>query len=762
MARYINSLGRLILMAALFLFLFPGSLILSAPISVDRAEVVAEGFLGHINASSTIESIKAMKYNERQVAWLVNLNPKGYMLVAYDDIRVPVKGYSLESGFFDLPPGYREILLQELDLPSVSTINSTSSGEETANSSYWDFLEAYANKTSQQSTIQSYTPDTFLLTTQWGQDYPYNSMNPQVSGDYTLTGCVQTAIAQLMKYHEHPLKGSGVFNYTWNGQTLMTVMNRPFNWDIMPDKVNGSVPKYLRDEVATLMRDIGILNHADFGLTSTSTSFRTYEFAKAFGYAPVSSMSISNSAFFSTIKSEIDNMRPVLLSMPGHLVVADGYASDGAGKKIHLNLGWDGSYDNYYYLDQTNIIGGYSFPPNHLIYYNLRPCVGGECSPYTPASTSSPPVINSLLPDTIIDDTGTTLYIDAYDPNGNDVTLSVLSSCNEIEAGLDANLLTLTSIAPDNYCQIKLQAQSAGGTTLKTFNALSLDQMIYLGTKTEFSGIWANNIETDEYYVYLSGTTTISGTRGYSNQAFYIWVETENGATTIAGPSDSSITYTFNPGIYRINASLHSGSYYFTFDDKNSYIITVSIPGLNYTVSDLAANQGITLQEFSSGDLALTSGWNLISLNKLPSDISISSVLSALTGKINSVWAYDGEWQVYDPSKPELSDLHEMEPGKGYWLKLNSSAYMNITGDSSSGVINLTPGWNLVGFNSGTSKTPSVAFSTIAGKYYSVWSYVDGAWKFYDPSNTGSSTLSEILPGGGYWIKMKESSTWTQ
>ncbi len=758
MVRYINKLSVFLLMVTILLL--PGRIILGAPVSIDRAEFVAEGFLAHINASNTIVSIKELKYNERQVAWLINLNPSGYILVAYDDIRVPVKGYSLESPFSTLPPAYKEVLLKELNIEPGITVNQVSPAENT-NNPYWEFLTT-PDKNGGNATIQSYTPDTYLLTTQWGQDYPYNSMNPQVSGDYTVTGCVQTAIAQLLRYHEHPQKGSGVFAYSWNGQTLRTVLNRPFNWDIMPDIVNGSVPKYQRDEVASLMRDIGILNHADFDVNSTSTSFRKYEFARAFGYAPISTMEISDSAFFSTIKNEIDNMRPVLLSMPGHLVVADGYASTGAGKKIHLNLGWDGAYDNYYYLDQTNVIGPYSFEPDHMIYYNLRPCAGGECSPYSPASAGAPPVINSQLPDTIIDEMGTTLYIDAYDPNGNDVTLSVLSSCNEIGAGLDSNLLTLTPIETESFCEVTVQAQSAGGTASKTFNALSLDNMIYLGAETELGGNWASKNETDEFFVYLSGAATISGTRGYSNQAFYIWVETENGSTTIAGPSDNTINYTFNPGIYRINASVCSQNSCYTFDDKKSYIITVSIPGLNYAVSDLAANQGVSLHEFSSGDLTLSSGWNLISLNKLPPDTSISSVLSDLAGKVNSIWAYDGTWQVYDPLKPDLSDLHEMEPGKGYWIQLNSSAYLNITGNSSSGGINLAPGWNLVGFNSGTSKEPGVAFSTIAGKYYSVWSFAGGAWKFYDPSNTGSSTLSEIKPGGGYWIKMKESSTWAQ
>jgi hypothetical protein len=334
--------------------------------------------------------------------------------------------------------------------------------------------------------------------------------------------------------------------------------------------------------------------------------------------------------------------------------------------------------------------------------------------------------------------------------------------CSDAYAVLDSNLLTLTPLATDSFCEVKVQAQSAGGTATKTFNALSLDNMIYLGSKTELGGTWANIYETDEFYVYLSGATTISGTRGYTNQAFYIWVESENGATVVAGPYNQTFNYSFTPGIYRIKASVKYGYYSYPLGDKNSYIINVSLNSLDYTVSDMAADLGIGIQDFSEGDLILLPGSNLVSLNKTPQYPSIATVLSAISDKIDSVWSFNGTWQVYDPLRPELSDLHEMVPGKGYWVNMKASAYLNVTGNPPPGTINLAPGWNLVGYNSGTSKTPGVAFSTISGKYYSIWSFVNGAWKFYNPLNTGSSTLTEIKPGGGYWKNMKESCTWSQ
>lgn len=268
--------------------------------------------------------------------------------------------------------------------------------------------------------------DTSLLTTQWDQEYPYNKFNPLSGGEHTLTGCVQTAVAQIMRYHKHPASGSGVFAHTWNGQELVAIMARPFNWDIMPNDVAASSFRYEQDEVAALMLDIGILNQADFGLNGTSAGFDYPRFQRVFGYGLVYSKSITDNTFFDTIRSEIDSLRPVLLSMPGHLTVADGYASDSTGKKIHVNMGWGGSYDNYYYLDQT-IVANYSFPPNHFIYYNIRPCAGSECQPYPAAGTALAPQFIQPLDDIAIWGT-TKVRVDSRDPDGDPVTFSASSS----------------------------------------------------------------------------------------------------------------------------------------------------------------------------------------------------------------------------------------------------------------------------------------------------------------------------------------------
>lgn len=573
------------LLVYIVLFAQPG---FAAKISQNLAIKVAQNFLSHIRSAHTISAVEPVVHSGQQVGYLVKLSPRGYILVARDTIRVPVKGYSLSSSFYDLPKAYVENLLSELEVPAVAV---KSAQPENTNSLHWEYLTQYTARAS-----LSYTLDTFLLTTQWNQRYPYNKFNPTVDGDLTLTGCTQTVVAQLMRYHSHPTAGSGVFTHTWNDQTLTAVMNRTFNWDVIPEIVNGNVLEYQQDEVAALMRDLGILDQANFGLDSTPAAFQYDEFERAFGYGPISRMTSSNSEFFPTIRYEIDNLRPVLLSMPNHMTVADGYASDGTGQKIHVNLGWGGAHDDYYYLDQTNVIGPYTFPPDHTIYYNIRPCEGGECNPYTPTGGGNPPLIGSVLNDLIID-SGTTIRIEAYDPDGDTVTLSAKSSCSALLADLNANLLTLTPNSSDIFCQITVNAQAHDGFTDETFKVLCLDDMIYLGTEYNIGGQFSDQNEVDEYTAYLGGETTISGDRGYSSQAFYIWVKDQSGDTVVAA-DNYPVSGNLAPGLYTVAASLKNifTGYYYSYNaNYSSYILNVACKDLSYTVVDLAASLGISL-----------------------------------------------------------------------------------------------------------------------------------------------------------------------
>jgi hypothetical protein len=166
--------------------------------------------------------------------------------------------------------------------------------------------------------------------------------------------------------------------------------------------------------------------------------------------------------------------------------------------------------------------------------------------------------------------------------------------------------------------------------------------------------------------------------------------------------------------------------------------------------------------EVGGGSIQLNSGWNLISLYHQVAYTDTSSVLSSISGKYVSVWAYTGgSWQVYDPENPGFSDLTTMDAGKGYWINMSEAGTLTISGDIPSNSIELATGWNLVGYNSSTSQAVENALASIESKYISVWAYMGNGWKVYDPANPGFSDLTIMEPGYGYWINASEGCIWT-
>ena len=371
---------------------------------------VAENFLLYQNSSKNIVSTDTIKDGERIIAYVMVLEGGGYLLVPATTLLPPVKAYSLQSNFENLPPGYKAFLISELKTLQNEARISTRNSEPTENSERWDFLLSYKER----KVSLRYSPGTFLLTTQWGQDYPYNKKIPllptntcELNGQNAVTGCVQTAWAQIMRFHKYPARGNGIADYTWNftlvgGTTPLTcshtfdvILNKNYNWDNMPNVSDTSSPEYQQDEVAMLMRDLAIVNQANFNRAETSTEYNKRRIIQYFGYssAMTEMSNADETSFFNTLKSELDTDRPVFLGLKclnctdssgqidpkaGHAVVGDGYKSDATGNQIHINMGWKGSSDAFYYLNGTinaDKSGTFSTsPPTITMLYNIKPC----------------------------------------------------------------------------------------------------------------------------------------------------------------------------------------------------------------------------------------------------------------------------------------------------------------------------------------------------------------------------------------------------
>ena len=160
--------------------------------------------------------------------------------------------------------------------------------------------------------------------------------------------------------------------------------------------------------------------------------------------------------------------------------------------------------------------------------------------------------------------------------------------------------------------------------------------------------------------------------------------------------------------------------------------------------------------------ISLHAGWNLISLDVIPTPASPEAVFALLisANNLQMVTGFQNQQGVFfDPTGlPFLNTLQNIVPGEGYWVKVTSETTLSVTGTAISPTfaINLKAGWNLIGYWCAETISPETAFAPLisAGVLQMVTSYEQGG-KFYDPNGLPFlNTLTEIKNGFGYWVKM--------
>lgn len=206
-----------------------------------------------------------------------------------------------------------------------------------------------------------------LVKTSWGQEIPYNENCPMVGTDRTFTGCVATAMAQIMKCHQWPTQGTGTHSYTWNGQTISFDYGATtFAWDKMQDvyKSNVMYSQDRRQSVAVLMSACGVSVDMDYGVDASGaySDFVSYALVNNFGYDKGAAFLIRD--YFTAdewdewVYSDLKRGCPVYYSgastYSSHAFVCDGYDGDGY---YHINWGWSGQCDGYFLLSVLDPYG---------------------------------------------------------------------------------------------------------------------------------------------------------------------------------------------------------------------------------------------------------------------------------------------------------------------------------------------------------------------------------------------------------------------
>lgn len=224
-----------------------------------------------------------------------------------------------------------------------------------------------------------------MLSTSWGQGHPYNDMCPNSCP----SGCVATAMAQIMKYYNYPNEGKGFFSYVTSTRSYPCSFDfsTPFAWEDIQDKYSAySSSSKNNQAVAKLMYACGVSVGMDYN-TNGSGAFAPdvpYAIINYFNYNP--NAVYYSRAFFRTddwytvLCDELKEKRPVLYcgsdySEGGHAFIIDGCNSSTG--KFHVNWGWNSNYDGYYELDALDP-NYYRFSLNQSMIVRFTPEMVGE------------------------------------------------------------------------------------------------------------------------------------------------------------------------------------------------------------------------------------------------------------------------------------------------------------------------------------------------------------------------------------------------
>jgi hypothetical protein len=167
--------------------------------------------------------------------------------------------------------------------------------------------------------------------------------------------------------------------------------------------------------------------------------------------------------------------------------------------------------------------------------------------------------------------------------------------------------------------------------------------------------------------------------------------------------------------------------------------------------------------------ISLSTGWNLISYDLWPMEAGqpvseVPLVLQTIGANYSLVQGFDPVLGglTYDPELPFFSTLTEMDPYHGYWIKATAPCVLTLSGTEipDNTPLSLATGWNLISYLPDASQGVEAALASIAGQYSLVQGFdpVLGGLT-YDPELPFFSTLTQLDPGRGYWIKMTESGT---
>ena len=369
-----------------------------------RSESVPAKRIRQASQATTVSVPVELAYTQLQTdsitpaVYVFNSENQGFVLVSAEDHARAILGYS-DEGYFD-----------ENDIPDNMLFWLQMYADEMAQKithhQAMRLVAAQHNSTRLEAMKRKQSADTYptispiLGNTVWGQDTPFNNYCPSYNGQRTVTGCVATALSQIMYVHKHPTRGKGSHSYTTTTKQLNVSANfgnTTYDWANMIPNYKNSYTTTQANAVATLMYHVGVAADMDYTVESSGTTSNValaaiteyFDYDKAINILPKDYMKEEN--ILQTIATDLQTGRPVYLSgatinQEGHAFVCDGMRSDGY---LHINWGWNGTANGYFTLSALDPehqgTGGstsdLAFTERVVAYTNIKPNAGGDALP---------------------------------------------------------------------------------------------------------------------------------------------------------------------------------------------------------------------------------------------------------------------------------------------------------------------------------------------------------------------------------------------
>ena len=340
----------------------------AAPVSREQAQKIAEQYLrdkpgnhllSPVTSSRRLARDRANAKADTKLYYVFDRGEnEGFVIVPADDSYGSIIGYTEEGSFsYDsLPPHMQNWLDGQAEYIQFLMDNP-------------DSAEAQKSSRKRAANHASIEP---MVTTKWGQGWPYNNECPIYFGEgRSVTGCVATAMAQLMYYQREKSArevAADIPSYELKNEEkgTMTVESipagAPIDWDNMQDTYNSSSSEKSCLAVAQLMHYCGVSVRMGYspGGSGASTSRVAGALTNYFGYGDNPRVVWAHyyndeNSWDEILYRELEQRRPFQLAGhttggAGHSFLCDGY-KDGL---FHINWGWNGGADGYFALKTMN------------------------------------------------------------------------------------------------------------------------------------------------------------------------------------------------------------------------------------------------------------------------------------------------------------------------------------------------------------------------------------------------------------------------